>query len=91
MSERSDLLAEAAALVDGDRNTTYGPPSADFARVAVMWSVLFGRDFSPHEVAMAMTCIKLSRLVHSPQKRDSWVDGAGYLACGWECVVESSS
>lgn len=88
MSERSDLLDEAKALIDGDRNASYGPPAADFERIAGMWSILFGRTFSAHEVAMAMACLKLSRLVHSPAKRDNWTDLAGYAACGYECVAE---
>jgi hypothetical protein len=30
----------------------------------------------------------VSRLMHSRQKRDSWVDLAGYAGCGYECAVE---
>ena len=86
---RGGHLDEAKSLICGDRNAQYGSPTQDFERIAGMWTILFGRQFSAHEVAMAMVCLKLSRLVHSPGKRDSWVDGAGYLACGWECVEAS--
>ena len=88
MSERADLLAEAANLIDGDRNATYGPPTQDFERIAGMWTILFGRQFQAHEVAMALISLKLSRMVHAPGKRDNWTDTAGYAGCGWECVVE---
>jgi hypothetical protein len=81
------VLAEAERLVRGDRNKDYGPPWVDFARTAGMWTALFGRKFEAHEVAMAMICVKLSRLVESPKKRDHWVDTAGYADCGWECVT----
>lgn len=83
---RASILHEAESLICGDRNTSYGPPTKDFERIAAMWSTLFGRTFQPHEVAMAMECLKLSRLVHSPTKRDNWTDMAGYAACGWECA-----
>ena len=84
---RAELLDEAKALVCGDRNATYGPPTQDFDRVAAMWSILFDREFTSHEVAMAMVCLKLSRLVHSAGKRDNWTDMAGYAACGYECTL----
>jgi hypothetical protein len=28
--------------------------------------------------------------MHSRDKRDSWVDLAGYSACGYECAVEEA-
>lgn len=89
MSERSDLLKEAVEVLSL-RGEHYGEVSADFSRVAKMWSCLYeaGRDIEPHEVAMHMICIKLSRLVESPGHRDNWLDIAGYAACGWEAVVE---
>lgn len=44
------------------------------------------RLFDNHDVAIMMTQLKISRLSWSPEKRDNWVDGAGYMACGWDCV-----
>jgi hypothetical protein len=86
LSAREDLLEEATRLVTKDRNATYGPPTQDFDRIAAMWSTLFEREFTNYEVAMALICLKLSRLVHSPDHRDNWADMAGYAACGWECA-----
>ena len=90
MSERADLLAHAATLIDGDRDVTYGTPADNFARIAAIWDVIFGpllkvdAHFGPHHVAMAMAAIKLARLVVTPDHRDSWADLAGYAAVGWE-------
>lgn len=42
--------------------------------------------FDTHDVAIMMVQLKNSRLAWSPDKRDHWVDGAGYMACGWDCV-----
>lgn len=39
MSVRRELLDEAADLIDGDRNTTYGDPNDDFSRTAAYWSI----------------------------------------------------
>lgn len=91
-SVRSGVLNEAAELINGDRNNQYGPPGQDFARTAGILNALGYKSpngpIMPHDVALMMNAVKMSRLVWSPQKRDSWVDFAGYAACGWECVSE---
>lgn len=72
------ILETAARLVYGSRGQRYGSPYDDFSRTARMWSALFGIEITPHQVAMAMICVKLSRLTESPGHRDSIVDIAGY-------------
>ena len=42
MSRRREMLIEAADLVDGDRNVSYGDPSDDFRRTAAYWSTHLG-------------------------------------------------
>lgn len=88
--ERAQVLRLAEQLTCGDRNAQYGDPLQDFKRIADIWTILFDRQFKPHEVAMALAALKLSRICHSPGKQDSWVDGAGYFACGWECAVDEA-
>jgi hypothetical protein len=97
LSEREILLRKAAECVLQDRNNTYGPPTQDFQRIAEMWNTLLldstkqyeeSEKFKPHHVAIAMIALKLSRLTWAPGHFDSWVDIAGYAACGWECAVE---
>lgn len=87
MSVRRELLEGAADLVDGDRNNQYGDPRQDFQRTAALWNTYLGiEDIEPHDVAAMMALLKLSRIRWSPLKEDSWMDLAGYAACGWHCA-----
>lgn len=91
-SPRASCLDEAKELITGDRNNAYGPPTQDFKRTADMVTAfgfsVNGEPVAPHHVAIFMMMLKTSRLAWSPQKRDSWVDNAGYAGCGYECAVE---
>lgn len=84
---RSEVLAEANRLITGERNNQYGEPTQDFTRTARMWSAYLGIDVKPHDVAALMALLKLSRIAWQPDKRDSWVDLAGYAGCGYETAV----
>jgi hypothetical protein len=92
LTARQTILDTAKTCVLGDRNNTYGPPTQDFQRTADLWTTLGfsfnGKPVEAHQVAMAMMALKLSRLVWSPRHIDSWVDTAGYAACGYECTGE---
>lgn len=95
LNNRSSLLQEAAYLVNGDRNDQYGDPIDDFSTTADFWTTYLRRVFDrreefkllPHDVAVMMNLLKVSRLSWSPEKRDHWADSAGYIACGWDCIV----
>ena len=93
MTRRQQMLAEAADLVDGDRNIQYGDPIGDFRATAVMWNAYLDRvtasgrtQLVPHDVAAMMALLKVSRIGWSSEKADHWVDLAGYAACGLDCV-----
>lgn len=90
LTAREVVLESAKTCVLKDRNNIYGPPSQDFTRTASMLSSLGitidGKPLTGHHVAMIQICLKLSRLTWSPQHSDSWIDVAGYAACGYECV-----
>jgi Domain of unknown function (DUF6378)/Domain of unknown function (DUF4406) len=95
-SERASLLDEAKSLVCGDRNNSYGPPTQDFERSANSLNAYGyrgpdGRLLKAHDIAIMVMSVKISRLMWTPGKRDSWVDIAGYAACGIECAVEEAS
>lgn len=91
-SPRAGALDEAKALITGDRNNAYGPPWQDFARTAGALNAYGyqgpdGRPLESHDVAIFVMAIKMSRLMWTPTKRDSWVDTAGYAGCGYECAL----
>ncbi len=86
--ENENILDEAKRLTTRDRNDTYGHPLDDFRRTAKMWSALFGIEITPEKAQLAMMCVKISRLVKSPNHRDSVVDIAGYANCYDMTVIE---
>lgn len=83
---RATVLLGAEELVNGDRNAQYGDPRQDFRRTATMWAAYLETEVEPHDVAALMALLKVSRIRWSPQKLDSWMDLAGYAACGWDCA-----
>lgn len=95
-SPRTELLREAVRLINGDRNNDYGDPVDDFAMTAQLWQVYLRRAMEarsleevyldPHDVAVMMMLLKISRLSWTPAKRDHWLDIVGYAGCGWECI-----
>ncbi|KMS86161.1 hypothetical protein ACZ91_38355 [Streptomyces regensis] len=93
---RAELLHEAAEVITGDRNKSYGEPTANFDNTARVWTAQLGHklkdgaEFTASDVAQLMIGLKLARLVADP-KRDTWLDIAGYAGCGWETVEGEAS
>lgn len=86
-TERQKLLDLASQYVHKDRSSVYGTPERNFEDIAKIYEVIFDRPVSPEQVALTMLAVKISRLAKSPQHYDSWVDIAGYAACGGEIAV----
>ena len=81
---RSALLATAEQVVNDQREDEYSPPGQSFGTIAALWTAVFGREFTTTDVALAMALVKAARLAANPQHVDSWIDLAGYAACGFE-------
>ena len=73
-----DLLKEAHALVNAERQEDYGNPVESFARIAVLWSAYFDRHVTAKDVAICMALLKLSREAHR-HKHDNLLDAAAYI------------
>lgn len=81
---RALCLDRAKELVVGSRADAYGPPTAAFQRIAALWTTILGARVDAHRVALCMMALKIARLVENPRHADSWIDAAGYAACGGE-------
>lgn len=81
--EKREALKAAIKTVE-KRGESYGDVRKNHQRIASLWSVVLGRDISPEQVVLCMTCVKVARLIQTPDHEDSWVDIAGYGACGAE-------
>jgi len=82
---RNDILQAAAKAVCSDRNQQYGEPEDNFKAIARLWSAYLGIHISPLMAAAMMILFKVGRIETSPSPTDdTFVDIAGYAACGGE-------
>lgn len=82
--KRKEVLQQADKCVNGEREQDYGTPEQNFQIIADLWSVYKGISFSPVDVAMMMSLLKIARIKSGGGTGDSFVDLAGYAACGGE-------
>lgn len=85
MELRAKILTQAKNAVLHDRADAYGPVERSFEQIAALWSTRLNRTITAHEVAIMMIDLKTVRAWNNPAHEDSWVDIAGYAACGAEC------
>lgn len=94
---RTAVLEKARACVCGEREEDYGSPEDSFGCIAELWETyLRAACVSPDaivtvtaaDVAMLMALLKIARVGTScvGGTADSFVDLAGYAACGAECA-----
>lgn len=82
--DRTEVLVKAKQCVCGDREQDYGTPKNNFGIIAGFWSTYLGTNITPVDVAMMMALLKIARIKNGPAVGDSYVDLAGYAACGGE-------
>lgn len=80
--KRADILDKAKEYVTKDRNATHGEPEDTFGVIAGLWSAYLGAEVSPADVCNLMVLLKVARAKANPMNDDSFVDIAGYAACG---------
>lgn len=96
---REEVLDEAKKCVCGRREQDYGSPESNFQIIADLWNAYLclpyhNSEFSesregvpeitPVDVAMMMALLKIARIKNGGGTGDSFVDLAGYAACGGE-------
>lgn len=91
---RAEILHAAEKCVCGQREQDYGTPEDNFKAIAELWSVYLNRIsvgkygntvVDEKDVAVMMALLKIARIAAGGGKADSWIDLAGYAACGAEC------
>lgn len=81
---RKEILERAIECVTGKRHEDYGTPEDNFGMIAQLWTDYTGYKFSAEDVAMMMALLKMARIKCGGGSGDSFVDLAGYAACGGE-------
>ncbi len=89
---REEILETAKACVCGQREQDYGSPENNFQIIANLWADYLagtGQDVavSAKDVAMMMALLKIARIAGDHATEDSFVDLAGYAACGGEIAT----
>lgn len=90
---RADILHAAEKCVCGQRKTDYGTPEDNFKAIAELWEAYLNKACTrgvnvcveAKDVAAMMALLKIARIAAGGGKADSWIDLAGYAACGAEC------
>jgi hypothetical protein len=88
---RQHVLRQADLAVNGSRQIAYGAPENNFARIKDLWNTYLECRPPGHrgeivetDVAVMNILLKIGRLAGNPGHIDSWIDIAGYAACGAE-------
>ena len=90
---RAEVLHRAEQCVCGQREQDYGTPEDNFETIAGFWEIYLSRAcvdeagcvyIDATDVAMMM--LKIARIAGGSGTRDSFIDLAGYAACGGECA-----
>lgn len=81
---RSEILQQAEQAINGQRELDYGSPEDNLGLIAKLWSAYLGETISAVDVSMMMCLLKIARIKNGGGTGDSFVDIAGYAACGGE-------
>lgn len=87
-----ELLADAAAIVEGDRAAQHGPKERNHQNIADHWNAYLGTRLGPAQeitaldVALMMVLLKVARTKAGDGRdnRDNYVDMAGYAGVAGE-------
>lgn len=87
---RADILDAAKQCVCKDRNDQYGEPEESLGAIAEFWQTFLRRkkgvdiEINAEDASAMMILFKIARTTTGKPKIDSWIDMAGYAACGGE-------
>lgn len=95
--KRAEILDKAKEMVTGQREQDYGSPEDNFNIIAEYWMTYLDAVFrtrgivelTADDVANMMCLFKLARITTGTGTADSYIDLAGYAACGGELTEGS--
>ena len=90
MTTREECLKKAMEIVCTDRESQYGAPEDNFAKIADLWSIYLRSDIDSEDVSMMMALLKIARISTGKYKADNYIDLAGYAACGMEIAEKNA-
>jgi hypothetical protein len=71
--KRDEILRNAEAIANA-RDIEYGSPNVSMLRISKLWS----EYLDPHEVAICMLLLKISRISEQAEHKDSYYDLINY-------------
>ena len=75
--DRVSILEEALEILEGERDSDYGDPVANFNRISRIASSILNETITPEQCVVVMMAVKLSREQYK-HKRDNLVDLVAY-------------
>jgi len=79
------LCDEVVGIIES-RGQNYGDIKTNHEEIAKGWSVIFGVEVKPYQVALANDWQKTVRLKANPKHHDSYKDKIGYMITYSECI-----
>jgi len=86
-----DLLREALDITLGARGNVYGHAADNLGLTVALWNVYLrdlDRDLTLSDLAALMVLVKLARLHHTPDHKDTLLDMAGWPSAAWDALTE---
>ena len=84
---KRDEFLRQSQLIAVTRDIEYGSPNVSMLRIARLWSEFLGYPIDPHEVAVCMLLLKVSRISEQAQTKDHYFDLINYATIAGELAT----
>jgi len=84
---KRDEILRQSQVIAATRDIEYGTPNVSMLRISQLWSAYLGYPIDPHEVAICMLLLKVSRISEQAESKDSYFDIINYALIGGELAT----
>jgi hypothetical protein len=84
---KRDEFLRQSQLISTLRDVEYGSPNVSMLRISRLWSNYLGYSIDPHEVAVCMLLLKVSRISEQAEHKDSYFDIINYAIIAGELAT----